>query len=55
MYQAGRDNRGVKRFVEEAHIIEYIDDIKGSRKNFMLFSKYMEALIAYFKYFGGRD
>ena len=55
LYQAGRDNRGVKRFVEEAHIIEYIDDIKGSRKNFMLFSKYMEALIAYFKYFGGRD
>lgn len=54
LYEAGRQ-RQVKYFVETAKIIECIDEIKGTKKNFILFNKYMEALIAYHKFYGGKD
>lgn len=54
LYEAGRQ-RQVKEFVNTAQIIEAIDEIKGSRKNYMLFNKYMEALVAYHRFYGGRD
>lgn len=56
LYEVGRDTeRKVREFVEQAQIIECINEINGSRKNFILFSRYMEALVAYHKYYGGRD
>ena len=54
LYEAGRE-RNVKDFIKKTHIIEYIEEIQGSRKNYLLFSRYMEALVAYFKFNGGRD
>ena len=54
LYEAGRE-RNVKDFIKKAHIIECIEEIQGSRKNYLLFSRYMEALVAYFKFNGGRD
>lgn len=54
VYEAGRD-AAVKNLVETAGILEHIGEIKGSRKQYILFSKYMEALVAYRKYYGGRD
>lgn len=54
VYEAGRD-MAVKKLVEIADILEHIGEIKGSRKQYILFSKYMEALVAYRKYYGGRD
>ena len=54
IYEAGRD-QAVKNFVKTAKIIEYIDEIKGKKSNFILFSRYMEALVAYRKYLGGKD
>lgn len=54
VYEAGRD-MAVKNLVEIADILEHIGEIKGSRKQYILFSKYMEALVAYRKYYGGRD
>jgi CRISPR-associated protein Csm2 len=54
VYEAGRD-AGVKNLVETAGILEHIGGIQGSRKKYILFSKYMEALVAYRKYYGGRD
>ena len=54
VYEFGRD-RDVKQFVENAKIMSCIDEIGQSKKNFLLFSKYMEALVAYHKYYGGRD
>ena len=33
----------------------YNPEIKDSKKLFLLFTKYVEALVAYHKYYGGRD
>lgn len=50
VYEAGREET-VKHFVETANILEYLQAINGKRSEFILFSRYMEALVAYFKYF----
>ena len=55
LYEAGRNPWDVKKSVEEAQIIPCIDEIQGSRERYILFSSYMEALVAYFKFNGGRD
>lgn len=54
VYEAGREPK-VKMFVQKAEILQHIDDIKDSRKQYILFSHYMEALVAYRKLLGGRD
>lgn len=54
LYDAGRDQR-VKNFVETAKLIDIVEEIDGKRSNFMLFSRYMEALVAYHRYYGGKD
>ena len=55
LYEAGRDDKFVKPFVEKAEIIACIDEIQGKRSRYLLFSKYMEALVAYHKFMGGKD
>lgn len=50
VYEAGREDT-VKHFVETANILGYLQAINGKRSEFILFSRYMEALVAYFKYF----
>lgn len=52
-YEAGRDGK-VKDFTDKTHIIEYIKGI-NSRENFINFARYMEALIAYHKFYGGKE
>jgi CRISPR-associated protein Csm2 len=54
LYDAGRDQK-VKNFVETAKLIDIVEEIDGKRSNFMLFSRYMEALVAYHRYYGGKD
>ena len=54
MYECGRDGE-VKKFVERAEILEILKEIGQSKKNYLLFSRYMEALIAFHKYYGGRE
>lgn len=53
-YEAGRD-RDVKSFVEEADILKCIDEIGNSKSRYLLFNRYMEALIAYHRFYGGKD
>lgn len=55
VYEAGRDSKKVGDFVKSAQILEAIKEINGSRKRYILFSHYMEALVAFHKYYGGRD
>lgn len=56
VYQAGKDTKGiVKDFVEKAGLIKFIDEIGSSTEKFDEFAKYVEALIAFHKYYGGRD
>lgn len=51
VYEAGREET-VKHFVDTANILSYIRGIRGKRSEFILFSRYMEALVAYFKFYG---
>ena len=54
VYEAGRESR-VKDLVEEADILAHLDEIRGSRAQYILFSRYMEALVAYRKFYVERD
>ena len=54
VYEAGRNN-DVKDFVTRAEILECLDEIQGLRSRYLLFSRYMEALVAYHKLYGGKD
>ena len=53
-YEAGREKK-VKELLEEARVFEVISDIKGKRSGFILFSRYMEALVAFRKFYVEKD
>ena len=53
-YEAGRE-RSVKDFVLAAGLLDYAGEIGSRRQNLILFCNYMEALVAYHKFHGGRD
>lgn len=53
-YEAGRE-RSVKDFVLAAGLLDYAGEIGSSCQNLILFCNYMEALVAYHKFHGGRD
>lgn len=54
-YEAGRDNRIVAPFIKKAKLMEYIKGVGNSRKEFTRFASYMEALVAWHRYYGGKD
>lgn len=54
IYEAGRELT-VKTFVNEAHLLENLNGIKGIKKQYLLFSRYLEALVAYRKFKYGND
>lgn len=53
-YQAGRE-KAVKDFVQKAKLNEKIDAIGDSLDHYKKFAKYIEALVAYHKFYGGKD
>lgn len=53
-YEAGRE-KAVKNFVEKAALIEGVDEIKEDKDKFIRFAKYLEALVAYHRYYGGKS
>lgn len=53
-YQAGRMCE-VQKFGKAARIKEHIDEIGDSFERYQGFARYMEALVAYHKFYGGRD
>lgn len=54
VYEAGRDP-AVKKFIEFGEILQALQEIKGSRKQFILFNHYIEALVAYHRFYEGKD
>lgn len=55
VYEAGREP-SVKDFVREAKLLEYMKDIGNDRRKLIDFAHYMEALVAYHRfYIGGRE
>lgn len=55
-YEVGRD-KPVKKFVEQTYVKDLIDDVlkNGTKKHFLDYCKYFEALVAYSKYYGMGD
>lgn len=53
-YEAGRES-GVKNLLEQAKVLDIINEIGTSRSNYILFSRYIEALVAFRKFYGGKD
>lgn len=54
VYEAGRTLE-VKKFVEETKLLDYIKNVNGNRNKFLSLARYMEALVAYHRYFGGKE
>lgn len=58
-YQIGRfdSNRGnpVKTFAEKARLLAEIDSIRDDAAKLETFTRYVEALVAFHKYYGGKD
>jgi CRISPR-associated protein Csm2 len=55
VYESGREPRVVKPFVDKAGLLDLLNSIGDSKKNFIDFARYMEALVAYHRFLGGRD
>lgn len=53
LYEAGREET-VKYFVEHSKLLDILPGIEN-RQDYILFSHYMEALVAWHRYLGGRD
>ena len=54
VYDAGREPT-VKSFVEKAQLLEYIKGVGNDRESLIRLSHYMEALVAYHRYLGGKE
>ena len=47
--------REVREFGETARIKEHIDRVGDSFQAYQCFARYMEALVAYHKFYGGQE
>jgi CRISPR-associated protein Csm2 len=54
VYECGREEI-IKKFYDKAGLEKMISDIGNSRKKFIAFARYMEALVAYHLFYGGSD
>lgn len=63
-YQSGKNRKKndrnderneVYQFIREAKLNEFIDDIGTDLAKYKEFAKYVEALVAYHKFYGGKD
>ena len=52
--EKGRENL-VREFVEKADLLNMVKDINGDIKVFENFCRYIEALVAFHKFYGGQD
>lgn len=54
IYECGREPK-VKDFVNAASLLDYVKMIGNDKKRYMLFYHYLEALVAFHKYKGGKE
>lgn len=54
VYEAGREP-AVREFCKVCKLIDAIDFIGTDRQRFLRYARYMEALVAYHKFYGGQD
>ncbi len=51
VYEYGRNEQGVRIFIERSKLLDYLKGIGKSREKFLRFYDYFEALVAYHKYY----
>ena len=54
IYEMGRDSK-MKTFAQQAEILKAIDEIGNSKQKYILFSRYMEALVAYHEFYSEEE
>ncbi len=54
-YQVGRQGKIVSDFAKEADLMAAIDSIGSDAKKYEEFARYVEALVAFHKFYGGKD
>ena len=54
VYEAGREP-AVRKLVDTAEILQHLGDVKNSKEQYIIFSMYMEALVAFRKLYGKND
>ncbi len=55
VYDAGRYPQDVKPFIEQTKLLSYLKGIGTNRESLIKFAHYMEALVAYHRYLGGKE
>lgn len=55
VYECGREPKVVKPFVDRAGLLKLLNGIGDSRQRFIDFARYMEALVAYHRFYGGSE
>ena len=53
IYEAGRDQEGVKEFLKESDLCNELKKVNGKKTKYVDFYHYLEALVAFHKYNGG--
>ena len=53
-YEAGRE-QDVKKFLEKSSLLDITGMIGRDKKRYSRFEKYLEALVAFHRYLGGKD
>lgn len=52
IYQASRDgNEGVRELLEKGRVLQLLKGVNGSKKKYITFNRYMEALVAFHKFY----
>ena len=52
IYEAGRDPKGVKEFLKESELCNELKKVNGKKTKYVDFYHYLEALVAFYKYYG---
>ena len=57
LYETGRDKEGkeFKAFLQQSHLLNYLKNIGNSRIKLIRYTQYLEALVAYHRYYGGSE
>ena len=58
VYEYGRDSEKynpVRNFIDTTRLLDCVKEIKGSKSRYILFNRYLEALVAYHKFHGGKE
>ncbi len=55
VYESGRQGGALRNFIDKAGLIKEIENAAASKEAFIKMERYMEALVAYHKYYGGED